>query len=118
MSKQTATVAHIQRVDAGERAPRAACSVSGRSTLPSARMRSAMPIGGRAGSARAAPRIERVDLAAVVAADLQHVLEACGRDQHAFRQLALEHGVGGDGGAVQQVADVGQREAVAAPPPL
>ena len=59
-------------------------------------------------------RIERVDLAAVVAADLQDVLETCGGDKYAFRQLAFEHGVGGNRGSVQQIPDIAQREAIAA----
>jgi len=46
-----------------------------------------------------------------VAADLQHVAEPLGREQHAAGQLALQHGVGGDRGAVQQQADVAEREA-------
>ena len=58
-------------------------------------------------------RVERIDLAPIVAADLQHILEARRRHQRALGELALQHGVGGDGGAVQQVADVGQGEAVA-----
>ncbi len=56
---------------------------------------------------------EAVDVAARVARDLEHVLEAGGGEQHAAGELAFEHGVGGDGRAVQQQADIGQREAEA-----
>ena len=53
--------------------------------------------GGRAGSGRAGIGIERIDLAPIVAADLQHVLEPRRRHQRAPRQLALQHRIGGDG---------------------
>ena len=57
--------------------------------------------------------LQPVDVAAGVAADLQHVLEARRGQQHAAREAPLQHRVGGDGGAVQQQADVGEGEAVA-----
>ena len=72
------------------------------------------------GNAQAAlPRDQRlgallpqaVDVAPGVAADLQHVAEPVGRQQHAAGQLAFQDGVGGDGGAVQQQAHVRQGEA-------
>jgi hypothetical protein len=59
-------------------------------------------------------RLQAVDVAPGVAPDLEHVAEALGGDQHAARQLALQHRVGGDGGAVQQEPDVGQSEPEAA----
>ncbi len=58
-------------------------------------------------------RPDRIDLAAIVAADLQHVLEAGSRDERDARQLAFEHGIGRDRRAVQDVADIIEREAVA-----
>ena len=43
---------------------------------------------------------QAVDVAAHVAPDLQHVLEAAGGDKRAIRKAPLQHRVGGDGGAV------------------
>ena len=47
----------------------------------------------------------------VLAADLQHVLEAGRGDERGAGALALEDQVGGDGGAVQDAGDVGAGEA-------
>ena len=57
-------------------------------------------------------RMYGVNLAAIVPADLQHVLKSRRRYQRAGGQLAFEHGVGGNRGAVHEVADVRQPEAV------
>ncbi len=45
---------------------------------------------------------QRVELGAILAADLQDVLEPAVGDQHDPRALPLEKGIGGDGGAVQE----------------
>ena len=45
-----------------------------------------------------------------MAADLQHVLEAGGGEEDAAGEGAFEDGVGGDGGAVEEEADVGEGE--------
>ena len=37
---------------------------------------------------------------------IQHVFEACRRNQRPGRKLPLEHGIGGNGGAVHEIADV------------
>ena len=52
-----------------------------------------------------------VDVAAHVAADFQHILETGGGDKGAGRQLLFQHRVGGDGGAVDQHADLVEAEA-------
>ena len=49
---------------------------------------------------------EVVHLVPHLAADLEHVLEALGREQADLRALALEHGVGGDRGAVHEADDL------------
>ena len=55
--------------------------------------------------------VQPVEFAAGVAGDLQHVLEPRRGDEGAAGQGAFQHGVGGDGGAVQQQADLVQGEA-------
>ena len=57
-------------------------------------------------------RIERIDLASIVTADLDDVLESCRRDQRPLGEFPLEHRIGGDGRAVQQIADVREGETV------
>jgi hypothetical protein len=56
---------------------------------------------------------EAVDIAARVARDLEHVLEAGVGQQRAAGEIAFEHGVRRDGGASQQQPDIGEREAEA-----
>jgi hypothetical protein len=56
---------------------------------------------------------QAVDVPADVAVDLQHILEARGRQQYAVREFPLQHRVGCDGRTMQQQADIGQREAEA-----
>ena len=53
---------------------------------------------------------QRIGLAAHMAADLQHIGEPLVGDHRAFRQLALQHGIGGDGGAVQDEPDLARLE--------
>ena len=50
-----------------------------------------------------------VGLRAGAAAELEHVAEARGGDQAGAGEAALEHGVGGGGGAVHDQVDVGER---------
>ena len=54
--------------------------------------------------------VEPVEVAAPVAADLQHVLEPGGRDQSDRRQLAFHQRVGDPRGAVHEAAEVGVLE--------
>ena len=58
-------------------------------------------------------RLQRVGLAADMPADLQHIGKAPVGDQRAFRQLALQHGIGGDGRAMQDEPDLPRLEAEA-----
>ena len=58
-------------------------------------------------------RIERIDISPIVPADLGNILEPGGCDQRTTRQLALQHGIGRNRRAVQQVPYVRQREAIA-----
>ena len=46
-----------------------------------------------------------------MAADFQHILETGGGDKGTGRQLLFQHRVGGDGGAVDQHADLVKAEA-------
>src|SRR6185503_6027767 len=55
-----------------------------------------------------------VELRPRLPADLQDVLEARGREQRHARALALEHGIGGDGGSVDDVGDLIGREGLQA----
>ena len=59
------------------------------------------------------PRLLEVDVVEVrpdLAADLQHVAEALGGDERGPWGLALDQGVGGDGGAVDEVGDGVRRD--------
>ena len=56
---------------------------------------------------------EAVDVPAHMAVDLQHILEARGRDQCGARKLALQHRIGRNGRAMQQQPNLGEREAEA-----
>ena len=48
-------------------------------------------------------RLQRVEVGACLAADLENVLEPGGGEQHHARPFALEHGVGSHGGAVRDL---------------
>ena len=54
---------------------------------------------------------EVVHVVAAFAADLERVPEAGGGEQPGARALALDQGVGGQGGAVDEAADVARRRA-------
>ena len=59
------------------------------------------------------PRLLEMDIVEArpdLAADLQHVAESFGRDERGARRLALDQGVGGDGGAVDQVGNGVRRD--------
>src|SRR5882672_8247943 len=57
-------------------------------------------------------RIEGIDLAPNVAADLEDILKSCRGHERSFGKLALKDRIGGDRRAVEQKADIGKREAV------
>ena len=63
------------------------------------------------------PAVEVAVARDVVAADLEHVLEARGGHQRGGRRLALENRVGGGGGAVEDAQHVGRRRARPGPAP-
>ena len=57
-------------------------------------------------------RIEGIDLAPNVATDLENILKSCRGHERSFGELALKDRIGGDRRAMEQIADIGKREAV------
>ena len=51
-----------------------------------------------------------VDIAPDMAVDFEHILKTRRGQQNAARELSFQHCIGGDGGAMQQKSDIGQRE--------